>query len=154
MSVNCCEVIVEQEKTYELIETDCETIVVEQQQSANIVIDVQPEIVLEKEYAPGKVDEVVIGIPDHTHTSPLRVVELTASDIFKGLPHTLPNGLKYRLDPSHHGRNLHVYVAGQFLTPHSSDTAMDRDYQETNETQITFTFDIGAETLVNYIFFN
>ena len=146
-----CETIIKSDKVFELVESKNQTLIIEKQVETETFIDVQIQIIEEKKQNQA-ITEFITAIPEHSHGSPIRVVETTQVTIAKGIPHTLPDGLTYTLDPSGHGRNLWIKVDGQDLVPNSNGTP--RDYQETSKQQVTFNRSVAAGSNIIYTFFN
>ena len=147
-----CDTIVDKQTVFELIESKDQTVILEKQDLRDIFLDVQTEIIEDKASDQGKTAEYVSELLEHTHTTPLRVIETIFSTIDKGIPHTLPGDFAYTPDPSGHGRNLWIKVDGQDLTPNGISIV--RDYEETDSKQVTFNRTIGAGSNIIYIIFN
>ena len=118
-------IVIEKEPILSIIEVDSQNVIV---QALN-----QPT-------------QIIVAVPSHSHAFPLRVIETPSTDIQRNIPHTLPNGLRYT--PSY-GRNLHILVSGALLTPAIGSEI--GDYTEISPTEISFSFDIPAQTPLNYL---
>lgn len=82
-------------------------------------------------------------------TAPDKEVEDITSVINAETAHTLPGGLTYTLDTTHHGENMDVYFNGQLLAADGSSE--ERDYEETSADSIAFHFIIKPNSNLTYI---
>lgn len=88
-----------------------------------------------------------------------KILERVSSQIQRGTTHTVPfasgsdTGIStYRLDTANNlGLYMDVYVNGKKLIPDSSASAMDGEYEETSNTEVTFRFNIQPGSVIEYI---
>ena len=146
-----CETIIRSDKVFELIESKNQTIIVEKQVETETFLDIQTQTIEAKKQNQA-VTEFITGIPEHSHGSPLEVIETTIATIEKGVPHTLPQGFTYIPDPTGQVRNLWVWVDGQRLAP--SVTGIPRDYEEINSQQVIFNRTIAPDSNIIYAKFH
>lgn len=71
-----CETIIKSDKVFELVESKNQTLIVEKQVETETFIDIQTQIIEEKKQNQA-VTEFITAIPEHSHGSPIRVVETT-----------------------------------------------------------------------------
>lgn len=94
------------------------------------------------ETAIGELDAAIAGV------SETKVIEDIVAAITAETAHTLPHGKTYTLDSTGEGANLDVFVNGQFLAVDSG--SVDRDYEETSTTQVTFHFTVEENSNLVY----
>lgn len=99
--------------------------------------------------------QVALNAADIAAISVDKYIEDVTSTISKNVAHTLPAGASYTpaAGPGREGSNMDVFVNGQLL---AADTGVngvnaDRDYAETSSTQITFRFNITANSNITYL---
>lgn len=81
----------------------------------------------------------------------VRVIERLTVDVSPGVPHTLPGGNTYTLDPTNNGQNLIVYTRGLLRDP--GPVVDFNDYAETSTTSITFYAKQKAGDHINYFIY-
>jgi len=87
-----------------------------------------------------------------------KIIERVSSNIQKGTTHTIPFAsgstpaiTTYKLDTNYFGLYMDIYVGGVKLVPDSSGSAMDGEYEETSNTQVTFRFNVRKGQIVEYL---
>lgn len=82
-------------------------------------------------------------------TAPDKLVEDIAAPIAAEGAHTIPHGATYTLDDTGEGLNLDIYVNGQLLAVDSG--SVNRDYEETSTSSVTFHFTVEEDSNLTYI---
>jgi hypothetical protein len=99
------------------------------------------------ETAIGDLDAAIAGVADVA--APDKLVEDIVASIAAESAHTLPHGKIYTLDLTEQGLNLDVLVNGQALAVDSG--SVQRDYDETSTSQVTFHFTVEENSNIVYV---